>query len=64
MRQQAPLHRPLADPGDVAGEVLVAILRQPGGHTRVDLGLLTRQDEQLLDLALGRPIEDLQDLLG
>ncbi len=64
VRQQAPLERPLAGPDHVGGEVLVAVLGQLGGHLGVDLWLLARQHQQLLDLALGRPVEDLDHLLG
>ena len=63
MWQQAALERALARPHDVGGEVLVAVLGQARGDARVDLGLLAGQHEQLLDLALGRAVEDLQHLL-
>ena len=64
VRQQAPLERPFTRPHHVGGEVLVAVLAQPLGHLGVDLGPLARQHQQLLDLTTGRPVEDLQHLLG
>ena len=64
VRQQAPLERAFAGPHDVGGEVLVAVLAQARGHLRVDLGALAGQHQQLLDLASGRAVEDLEDILG
>ncbi len=54
VRQQAALQRPLADPHDVGGEVLVAELASRAATSRVDLGTLAGQDEQLLDLRARR----------
>ena len=64
VRQQAPLERPLAHPHDVSGEVLVPVLAQPRAHLGVDLRALAGQHQQLLDLPAGRPVEDLEHLLG
>ena len=64
VRQQTALERAFTRPYDIRSEVLVAVLAQPRGNLGVDLGLLAGEYQQLLDLALGRPVEDLQDLLG
>ncbi len=42
----------------------MAVREQPLADLRVDLGQLAGQHEQLLDLPAGRPVEDLQHLLG
>ena len=64
VRQQAPLERALTRPHDVGREVLVAVLAQPRGDIRIDLGTLPSQHQQLLDLAARGAVEDLEDLLG
>ncbi len=63
VRQQPAFERALACPDDVRDEVLVAVLRQPLADARVDLGLLARQHEQLLDAALGGAVEQRQHLV-
>ena len=57
------LHRPLAGPGDVGGEVLVAPALELRLDDRVDLGQLAGQHEQLLGVAAHRLLEVLVDLL-
>ena len=63
VRQEAALERALARPCDVGGEVLVSVGAQARGDLGVDLGVLARQYEQLLDVAPRGPVEDLDDLL-
>ena len=65
VRQQAALERPLARPHHVRREVLEPKRRQQLAHPRVDLRLLPRQHEQLLDPTLRhRLVEDPLHLLG
>ena len=63
VRQQAALQRPLAGPGDVGDEVVVAVLGQPPRDLGVDLGQLARQDEQLLGVPPHRLLEAVLHLL-
>ena len=63
VRQQPALERALARPHDVADEVVVAVLVQQRAHAGVDLRPLARQHEQLLDVAPGGAVEELQDLV-
>ncbi len=64
MRQKAPLERALADPDDIGGEVRVAVGVQACADLGVDLRALAGEHEQLLDLALGGAVEDLEHLIG
>src|SRR4051794_9165036 len=64
MRQQPALERPLADPGHVGGEVGVPELGQLRGDAGVMVGRLAGQDQQLLDVAARRAVEDPLDLIG
>ncbi len=63
MRQEPSLQRPLAGPDDVGREILLAVPVKPFRHLRVVLGPLAREHQQLLHVALGRVVEDAQDLL-
>ena len=64
VREQPALERPLADPGDVGGEVGVPELGQLRGDARVVVGRLAGQDQQLLDVAARGAVEDPLDLVG
>ena len=55
--KKAALERPLARPGDVGDEVLVAVGAQALGDLGVHLGLLAGQDEELLGVAPHRLVE-------
>ena len=61
--QDAPLERPLAGPGDVGGEVLVAPRAQPPGDLGVDLGSLAGEDQQLLGVPAPGLLEPPLDLI-
>jgi len=64
MGQQPALEGPLAHPNDVGREVRVAVGLQARGHLTVDLGLLARKHQQLLDVVpRDRSIEDLEHLI-
>ena len=64
VREQPALERPLADPGDVGGEVGVPELGELLRDARVVVGRLAGQDQQLLDVAARGAVEDPLDLLG
>ena len=57
VRQHPPLQRPLAGPGHIRDEVLVAVAGQPRRHLGVDLRLLTGQHQQLLGAATGGVVQ-------
>ena len=61
--KQPALERALARPDDVRGEVLVPVLGQARRDDGVDLGLLTREDEQFLGAPAQREVELFLDLL-
>ncbi len=63
VRQHPPLQRPFAGPDGVGGEVLVAPLGQPAATSRVDLGPLAGQDQELLGVPFQRLVEQRLDLL-
>ncbi len=64
MGKEPALERPLAGPGDVGGEVVVAPFGEPGGHQGVHLRLLAGQHEELLDVPALRLVEPLDHVLG
>ena len=57
VRQQAPLERLLATPHHVADEVLEAELREARPHARMVGRVVAGQDQQLLDVAPRRMVE-------
>ena len=63
MRQQAAGERLLAGPDDVGDEIGEAERRELGAHARVVGGVIAGQDEQLLDVAMGRVIEQREHLV-
>ena len=62
VREKPPVERLLAGPDDVGREVDVPPGVEATGDLSVDLRLLAGQDEELLDPATDRPIQELLDL--
>jgi hypothetical protein len=64
VREHAALERALAGPDHVRGEVCVAVPGEPFRHLWVDVGLLTREHQQLLASTPGSVVQEPLDLLG